>query len=382
MILKIIKTVSICLLLTLSTGCSSSLNEAVSTPSLTVVPTNTIFITPLPKSTTTPLPTPSNTPVNVESLEKINPTNVSSITKLRGFKIQTNYVLSLAWSEDSSKVYVLGREGTFEIWDVVKGKPIAIYDKLNQNGVSVGWNPTLNLVAYQDFDTNDLIVRDASSGNVLYNIGKLTRLVQNALSVDWSPDNSKIVSIGWDETLRVWNASTGEEIQTLTSNTSWFESADWSPDGQFIATGNNDGLVRIIRTADWKTLYSLQGHIGYHEGGVPIVTWSPDGSKVASGGRDDRSVFVWSAQGFKLEQLCCNPLWVFSVAWSPDNSMIASGGEGWEVTIWNANTGLELYRIEDHKPITFGIAWSPNGRFLATSNQQGEVIIWGVLLRE
>ena len=378
--LKIIKTVAIFLLMSLGISCSSSTNEPVSTPSSTVVPTSIISISPTPISTSisTPLPTPSNTPVVLESLETINFTNVSSITKLRSFRIETNYVLSLSWSEDSSQVYVLGREGTFEVWDVAKGEPIAIYDKLDQNGVSVGWNPALNLVAYQDFDTNDIIVRDVTSGNVLYNIGKITRLVQNALSVDWSPDNSKIVSIGWDETLKVWNASTGEEIQTITSNTSWFESADWSPDGQFIAAGNQDGLVRIIRTTDWKTIYSLQGHIGYHEGGVPIVTWSPDSSKVASGGRDDRSVFVWSAQGSKLEQLCCNPLWVFSVAWSPDNSMIASGGEGWEVTIWNANTGLELYRIEDHKPITFGIAWSPNGRFLATSNQQGEVIIWGI----
>ena len=60
-------------------------------------------------------------------------------------------------------------------------------------------------------------------------------------SVAFSPDGSRIVSGGDDETLRLWNADTGQPIgEPLTGHTAAVLSVAFSPDGKRIASGGDD----------------------------------------------------------------------------------------------------------------------------------------------
>ena len=52
---------------------------------------------------------------------------------------------------------------------------------------------------------------------------------------------------GLDNTVRIWQASTGQLQQTLTEHTAWVYSVAWSPDGTQIVSGSGDETVRI-----WK----------------------------------------------------------------------------------------------------------------------------------
>jgi dipeptidyl aminopeptidase/acylaminoacyl peptidase len=48
----------------------------------------------------------------------------------------------------------------------------------------------------------------------------------------WSPDGKQVVTAGLDNTARIWDASSGVELQRLEGHTSEVRSASWSPDGQ------------------------------------------------------------------------------------------------------------------------------------------------------
>ncbi|KAG2065892.1 WD40 repeat-like protein [Suillus decipiens] len=69
-------------------------------------------------------------------------------------------------------------------------------------------------------------------------------------SVSFSPDGAHIVSGSWDETVRLWDAVTGEPVgEPLQGHTNWVNSVSFSPDGTRIVTGSSDETVRLWNTA-------------------------------------------------------------------------------------------------------------------------------------
>jgi WD40 repeat protein len=88
--------------------------------------------------------------------------------------------------------------------------------------------------------------------------------------------------------VRVWDASTGEELKELKGHTDWVRSVAFSPDGKHIVSGSGDNSVRVWDASTGDKLKELKGHTNQ----VTSVAFSPDGKHIVSG-LYDNSTWVW-----------------------------------------------------------------------------------------
>ncbi|MFG2631758.1 NB-ARC domain-containing protein, partial [Streptomyces sp. NPDC048473] len=61
----------------------------------------------------------------------------------------------------------------------------------------------------------------------------------------FSPDGALVATAGHDETIRVWNVLTGEQVQILTGHAGAVSTCVFSPDGALIATAGHDLTARL-----------------------------------------------------------------------------------------------------------------------------------------
>jgi len=264
------------------------------------------------------------------------------------------------------------------------GTTLVIYTGHLSPAVTVGWSPDGKRIASGSSDET-VQVWDATSGahRLIYR-GHRT----NVNAVSWAPtqDKPRIASasgnsfFGGEHVVQVWNAVTGAHLLTYGGHTQPVQSVAWSPDGTRAASGSEDKTVHIWDTSTGNRILTYDKHAAL----VSAVAWSPDGTFVASAS-DDTTVQVWDARTLALRFA---PLkhtsTVNAVAWSPDGTRIASasgnvflGGEH-IVQVWDAATGGQVLAYRGHTAPVSTITWSPDGTRIASASSALEktVRIW------
>ena len=187
----------------------------------------------------------------------------------------------------------------------------------------------------------------------------------------FSPDGQQLASGGDDGTIRLWNPTTGEQLRQLTGHTNSVWSVAFSPDGQQLASGGVDGAIRLWNPTTGEQLRQLTGHTNR----VLSVAFSPDGQQLASGG--DGTIRLWNpTTGEQLRQLTGHTNRVWSVAFSPDGQQLASGGDDGTIRLWNPTTGEQLRQLTGHTNSVWSVAFSPDGQQLASGDDDGTTRLW------
>jgi RNA polymerase sigma factor (sigma-70 family) len=205
-----------------------------------------------------------------------------------------------------------------------------------------------------------------------------------------APDGRTLAAASRDQTVRLWNMTTGQEIRRLPNHEGSVRFVAYSPDGTRLATGvSPSGVVHLWDAATGEKVRQLK-HAGHWVG---HVAFSPDG-KIVAAGASRHVILLWdAATGQLLRQLDGGEKASFAVpiAFSPDGQYLASGGEGETVRLWNVASGKEERRFEVKSPlpkeeagppfnpgIGEAVAFSPNGRTLASAALRSPVRIWEV----
>jgi hypothetical protein len=97
--------------------------------------------------------------------------------------------------------------------------------------------------------------------------------------IAFSPDGTRLVSGSYDQTVKVWDAHTGQQLLELKGHPGQVSSVAFSPDGRCLASGSADKTVKVWDAHTGQQLLTLKGHTSY----VTSVAFSPDSKRIASG---------------------------------------------------------------------------------------------------
>jgi WD40 repeat protein len=305
--------------------------------------------------------------------------NTENGREIRTFTGHSREVFSVAFSPDGTQIVSGSWDKTINLWDSYSGKKILSLEGHIGGVNSVTFSPDgkwivsgsgseVNSVAFSSpkkyivsgSDGNTIKLWDAHSGQEVRTFSEYSNWVN---SVAFSPDGSRIVSGSANKTIKLWDAVTGREIRSLAGHSNRVSSVAFSPDGNRIASGSWGAFLKLWDTQSGGEIFSLEGYLA----GVESVAFSPDGKRIVSGSYNgDKTINLWdSYSGRKILSLEGHIAGVNSVAFSPDGKWIISGSDDRTIKLWDAATGREIRSLAGYSPAN-SVAFSPNGKWIVS----------------
>lgn len=199
--------------------------------------------------------------------------------------------------------------------------------------------------------SDDFTVRlwDGRSGQLLKVFQRHTAPIRQA---QFSPDSTQVISGSLDKTAIVWDIATSQPQATI-SQPDRISSVSYAPKGAQVAIAGWDGSVRLADAATGELLLSLKGH----RGAVLDMQFSPDGRSLVTASVDG-SARLWDLEtGEEQAQLRPNlqtPEVIRRAFFSPDGQYIATLTDEGKLDLWAANwqTLLRLARDRSLRQLT------------------------------
>jgi hypothetical protein len=190
-------------------------------------------------------------------------------------------------------------------------------------------------------------------------------------SIAFSPDGQLLVSGDFDNTVRLWQVATGQELRNLTGHTKPVMAVAYLPIGRAVASGGLDGTIKFWDPASGVVLNSY-----FAQSVVFGLVFAHDGSVLASA-HLDKNLRLWDPVTTKLLRTFVGHTdRVFSITFSPDDKTLASGGLDNTVRLWDAGTGQERFTLNGHTLTVDAVAFSPDGKVLASASWDKTIKLW------
>ncbi len=192
-------------------------------------------------------------------------------------------------------------------------------------------------------------------------------------AVAFGRDGQRVVSGSRDNTIRLWDVATGEQVQLFQGHTAEVSSVSLSRREDMVLSSSLDGTIRRWDVKTGKELARYEGHTS----GIQDVVFSPDEQKLLSSS-DDYTLRLWDvASGRQLLRMN-HPSWVRRIAFSPDGRYALAGCADHALHMWNLTTGRE-FRYWLLGEDVFTCAFLPDGYHAVSGCFDRNIGFWDLL---
>jgi WD40 repeat protein len=315
------------------------------------------------------------------------------------------------FSADGKRVGTVHPGGIVQVWEQSSGEPVWSFREPVDPEIGLLWLPDWEGVVLARSNVV-AVIRMGRPDTRLELEGHTFPVQRLALSAD----GQRVAAIAADDTVRIWDAVTGEE-QAAFSTIPDCQSLFFTPDGERLAVGAREEAA-VYGTTSGQELVRMAGAEGKMFGIQPdakaeryvtvtltdhflryrfclwttnglvrdlgetdhrfnqSVVFSPDGSLLCMSGNVARASVHDVVSGHVVFPI---PVKVDSAAFSPDAKRLATRGGSSTISIWEVAERRELLQLKGHTDPVNDMAFNSDGRLLISVDARGTVKLWSVV---
>lgn len=251
------------------------------------------------------------------------------------------------------------------------------------------YKPQTILYAYNasfSWDNKRIIAIDSETKSYgIWDANTLKKLITLPGIAFNSRDSSKfnhkgqmVATISINGDMLLWNSYTGVQVMDFHIDNCTFQSIEFSPDDTMLLTTNSDYTAKVWDVTTGKMIFQLAK--------ADHAEFSPDGNYIVTTFLEENIVRIWNVQSLEIVKTCYfgkdYNMGVFSVAFSSDGRKIAVGcRESWSIIDTNLSvfptytdvSVLNSYGESDKE--NESVAFTPDGKMLVVASDS-EVSLW------
>ncbi|MBK8454291.1 MAG: caspase family protein [Thiofilum sp.] len=302
---------------------------------------------------------------NIESNIIAGPIEIKNYTSLH---VSNNF---FAFSPDSSTI-AIATSKNIELWDFKKATLLKVLDfGLKSSIRNLIYSPNGKRVT-ASFAGGEVKSWDTTNANLVQNYF----VDESLFGLAYSPDGKNMVGASLKGLIwlnislseKSYEANIEKYKDIVRKNEHYTDISASSPNSITLAYVNKYIDPNVIRLTDnnmgGKDKMSLRhGYNGY----VTAVVWRADGTIIASGS-DDGIIKLWNAHtGELLKTLQGHTEAIRDILFSPDGKAIFSSSSDKTIKVWDSERGIALYTLQG-KIITAGLlSYSPDNKIIISS---------------
>ncbi len=270
-----------------------------------------------------------------------------------------DFITSIAFSPDGQTLASGSKDKTIYLWDVDTGTHKQTLEGHPDEVTRVSFSPDGNTlisvckdmtIYYWDISTREIKKTLADKGLITDQLDK----PETVERVSFSPDANILATIRFNNTIRLWDTTTGTLIQTFTSQDTDKQEEDYSKN-------------------------------------INSVLFSPD-NRTAIGFVGQSEIRIWDVGTGERKSLSEYPGFVLNVSFSPDGKTLATGIYGGIIHLWDVDTGKHKKKISNLSTSYYQMhlmhermhlmhehelrPFSPDGKKFVFQNTSGTVHLW------
>ena len=289
----------------------------------------------------------------------------TEIMKLSG---ERDGVTAVAVTSGGERAVIVSSNYTFEVWDLKEGKKLRTFDGHRAEIHALIITPDNRFVISGGADST-IKIWDLESGTLA---GSLEGHSNNVAALAITPDGQTLLSGSWDGKIGLWDLADRKLLRFLPAHEKWI--IGLLCDSEYVVSASGDNTVKIWNIATGEQLSMLTGFHFYSSATRPMAL-CPSGSCLVLGGSDGE-IAIWDlgkGSAWLLEE--GHTAWVCAVDVFPDNQRAISASGDKTIKIWNLHATRRDQRPA-HEYFVTKLIVKPDGKEAVSASPRDGLKVW------